>query len=183
MCTDLPQPQESQFTAPPLPHSLFSQFSGARTSKGQARTLLSPSLHSQSSGHGRDVPPSQPEGPEDVKGTNPCFPLASFQAGEKQQNGESLHGLHPTGGMVSLGKTTAAPSLCEHKGLNQRKGESPALPHVLGQWGPKKCSHFPPIASMPCPVLSPGIRSRRECRCGEQVRKCNGRGEDRDPCG
>lgn len=60
----------------------------------------------------------------------------------------SLHGLHPTGGVVSSGKMIAAPSLCEHKRLSQGKGGSAALPHVLGQWGPKNCCHFPPIVSV-----------------------------------
>lgn len=111
-----------------------------------ARSLLSPSPHSQSSGHGRDVPPSWPEGPEDIKGTNPCFVLASFQSGEKQNGGRghrwgTLHGLHPTGGGWFHQEVLL--SVCEHEGLRQGKGESPALPHVLAQWGPKKCSHFP----------------------------------------
>lgn len=79
MCIDLPQQQEPQITASPLPYSF---------SKDQPRTLLNPFPHSQSSEHGRDVPPSWPEGPGDIKGTDPCFVLAAFRDVEKQQNGE-----------------------------------------------------------------------------------------------
>lgn len=42
-------------------------------------------------------------------------------------------------------KRIAAPSLCEHKRLSQGKGESPAVPHVLRQWGPKNWVIFHPL--------------------------------------